>query len=230
MVQIPEEAREEVIVMVLKILGLADLHSRGRLVIDSLTRIVEEERIDLIAVAGDLTTFGNPKKVRKVLEELDKLNKPIFYVPGNMDSEDSDSIEFSNVKPLHARTRTFQGFNFTPNELPEEMLSLLLGKALEERPNDDPLILISHTPPLDSEADKIRRGTHVGSFCVRDFIEREKPILVLCGHIHESKSISMISETLCINPGAGAHSNAAIIEIMLDEQGKAIAKADFVNF
>ncbi|MHA1532677.1 MAG: metallophosphoesterase family protein, partial [Candidatus Heimdallarchaeota archaeon] len=76
--------------MVLKILGLADLHSRGRLAIDSLTRIVEEEKIDLIAVAGDLTNFGNPKKVKKVLEELDKLNKPIFYVPGNMDSENSD--------------------------------------------------------------------------------------------------------------------------------------------
>ena len=227
--------------MTLKILGLTDLHSRGRLAIGGLTRIVEEEKIDLIAVSGDLTTFGNPKKVKKVLEELDKLDKPIFYVPGNMDSEDSDNIEFSNVKPLHARIRNFQGFNFiglgasnptpfnTPNELPEEMLSLLLGKALEEKPNDDPFILISHTPPLDSEADKLRDGTHVGSFCVRDFIEREKPIIVLCGHIHESKSISMISETLCINPGAGAHGNAAIIEIKLDEQDKATAKADFVN-
>ena len=228
--------------MTLKILGLTDLHSRGRLAIGGLTRIVEEEKIDLIAVSGDLTTFGNTKKVKKVLEELDKIGKLIFYVPGNMDSVDSDNIEFSNVKPLHARIRNFQGFNFiglgasnptpfnTPNELPEEMLSLLLGKTLEERPNDDPLILISHTPPLDSEADKIRSGNHVGSFCVRDFIEREKPIMVLCGHIHESKSISMISETLCINPGAGAHGNAVIIEIKLDEQGKATAKADFVNF
>ena len=228
--------------MTLKILGLTDLHSSRRLAIGGLTRIVDEEKIDLIAVSGDLTTFGNTKKVKKVLEELDKLDKPIFYVPGNMDSEDSDNIEFSNVKPLHARIRSFQGFNFiglgasnptpfnTPNELPEEMLSLLLGKALEEKPNDDPFILISHTPPLDSEADKLRDGTHVGSFCVRDFIEREKPIIVLCGHIHESKSISMISETLCINPGAGAYGNAAIIEINLDEQGKATAKADFVNF
>ena len=65
---------------------------------------------------------------------------------------------------------------------------------------------------------------------MRDFIDREKPVVVLCGHIHESKSISMISETLCINPGAGAHGNAAIIEIMLDEQGKATAKAEFANF
>jgi Icc-related predicted phosphoesterase len=226
----------------MKILGLADLHSRGRLAINGLIQLAEENDIDLVAVAGDLTNFGKPEKVKKVLIELDKINRPIFYVPGNLDSEDSDNFEFSNVKPMHGKARNFQGINFlglgasnptpfnTPNELPEEMLSLLLGKALEEKPNDDPIILISHTPPLDSEADRIRGGRHVGSFCVRDFIEREKPVVVLCGHIHESKSISKISETLCVNPGPGAHGNAVIIEVKLDDDGKTTAKADFVEF
>ncbi|NHJ31534.1 MAG: hypothetical protein FK732_01610 [Asgard group archaeon] len=225
-----------------KLLGLADLHSRGRLAINSLIQIVEEEKIDLIGVAGDLTTFGKPDRVKKVLEELDKINKPIFYVHGNMDSKDSADIEFSNVQPLHARIRSFKGLNFiglgasnptpfnTPNEVPDEMLGMLLGKTLKDRPNEDPLFLISHTPPLNSEADKIRNGAHVGSFSVRDFIEREKPVVILCGHIHESKSISMINETLCVNPGAGAHGNAVIIEVKLSEEKKATVKADYVNF
>ena len=227
---------------IIKILGLTDLHSRGRLAIHNLIDIVETENIDLVAVAGDLTTYGKKDRVKKILEELDKINKPIFYVPGNMDSKDSDNIQFSNVQPLHARIQNFKGLNFigigasnptpfgTPNEVPDEMLGMLLGKTLQERPNNDPLFLISHTPPLNSEADKIRSGTHVGSFSVRDFIEREKPIVILCGHIHESKSISLINKTLCVNPGAGAHGNAVIIEITIDSEGEATAKADYISF
>ncbi len=226
----------------MKILGLSDLHSRGKLAIKSLIDIAETENIDLIAVSGDLTTYGKKDRVRQVLEELNKINKPLFYVPGNMDSKDSDDIEFSNVLPLHAKIRNFKGLNFiglgasnptpfgTPNEVPDEMLGLLLGKTLQERINDDPIFLISHTPPLNSEADKIRSGTHVGSFSVRDFVEREKPIVILCGHIHESKSISKINETLCINPGAGAHGYAVIIQITINSEGKTTAKAEFTNF
>jgi Icc-related predicted phosphoesterase len=227
---------------VIKILGLSDLHSRGRLAIQNLIEISETENIDLVAVSGDLTTYGKKDKVKNVLESLDKINKPIFYVPGNMDSTDSDKIQFSNVQPLHAKIRNFKGLNFiglgasnptpfnTPNEVPDEMLGLWLGKALQKKPNDDPLVLISHTPPLNSEADRIRSGTHVGSFSVRDFIEREKPVVVLCGHIHESKSISEIGDTLCVNPGAGAHGNAVVIEINISDEAKITAKAEFVGF
>nr|NHJ86272.1 metallophosphoesterase [Asgard group archaeon] len=82
---------------------------------------------------------------------------------------------------------------------------------------DDPLIFISHAPPLDSEADITRAGEHVGSSSVRKFVEDYQPEIILCGHIHESESISKIEKTLCINPGPFAHGNVAIAVIEIDD-------------
>ena len=41
-----------------------------------------------------------------------------------------------------------------------------------------------------------------GSTSVRAAIEREQPMLGLHGHIHESKHVTRIGRTICINPGS----------------------------
>jgi Icc-related predicted phosphoesterase len=42
----------------------------------------------------------------------------------------------------------------------------------------------------------------VGSTAVRAAIEKMQPLLMLCGHIHETKNAAKIGRTLCINPGS----------------------------
>ncbi|MDI6916692.1 MAG: hypothetical protein QMC80_02715 [Thermoplasmatales archaeon] len=48
-------------------------------------------------------------------------------------------------------------------------------------------------------------GTHIGSKAVREFIEREQPLLTFHGHAHESFEITgqfkeVIDKTISINP------------------------------
>jgi len=44
--------------------------------------------------------------------------------------------------------------------------------------------------------------TGVGSSSVREAIEKYRPLLGLHGHIHESRGITNLGRTLCINPGS----------------------------
>ena len=63
-----------------------------------------------------------------------------------------------------------------------------------------------HSPPNGHLLDVCFHGARVGSQSVRKWIEREQPLLVLCGHIHESPDISgswsaEIGKTTVIQPG-----------------------------
>lgn len=226
----------------MRILGLTDLHSGGRFPFEDLQKLIQKEAIELLIIAGDLTTWGNPSQVKTVLEEIDPIDIPIFYVPGNMDSKKSGNIEFSNISPLHGRMKLFSGIYFvglggsnktpfkTPFTLSEKQLATILDQAYTEVPKGKPLFVISHAPPLNSEADRLHNDEHVGSSAVREFIEENNPLVILCGHIHESKSISKIDSTLCVNPGPARHRNAAIIEILRNKENELVATSKLTLF
>ena len=56
-------------------------------------------------------------------------------------------------------------------------------------------------------------GKHVGSTAVRTFIEKNKPDVVVCGHIHEARGTDILGSTLMINCGSAAQGNYAMIDI-----------------
>ena len=226
----------------MRILGLADLHSGGKFPVEDLQKLIQKESIELLLLAGDLTTFGKTSQVQTVLEEIGKIGIPIFYVPGNMDSKKSCDIELPNIFPLHGRMKKYSDIHFlglgasnrtpfnTPFTLSEKKLAELLEQAFTKVPKGKPLFVVSHVPPFESEADKLHNGEHVGSSAVKEFIEREKPLAILCGHIHESKSISKINSTLCVNPGPARHRNAAIIEVIKNKEKKYVVTSELTLF
>jgi len=159
-----------------------------------------------------------------------------------MDAKKSYDIQMTNITPLHNKAIEFSGITFIgiggsnptpfpcPNIFSEEEINQMLETVKQTTEENVPLILVSHAPPKNSEADKVRGGQHVGSVAVRNFIEKYNPLAVICGHIHESKSISEIEKTLCINPGPMAHDSGALLKIIEEKEGKYQITARFIEF
>ncbi|MDY6777420.1 MAG: metallophosphoesterase [Candidatus Nanohaloarchaea archaeon] len=80
-----------------------------------------------------------------------------------------------------------------------------LAATLEEAGN--PQILLSHSPPFNTELDQIdspdnpKHGRHYGSIIVRELIDNMQPDMAISGHIHEGEGIDTLGDTTCINAG-----------------------------
>lgn len=81
----------------------------------------------------------------------------------------------------------------------------------------DKTIMAIHQPPYSINLDVCQGGRRVGSKAVYDWIKTEQPKLVLCGHIHESYSITgvwkeYIDKTLVLQPGQ--RENASVFSLV----------------
>ena len=66
---------------------------------------------------------------------------------------------------------------------------------------DEKVVLLLHGPPLGTNVDLLN-NRYVGNKDYRAFIERIKPKLVLCGHLHETAGVvDTIGATKVANPG-----------------------------
>jgi Icc-related predicted phosphoesterase len=108
----------------------------------------------------------------------------------------------------------------TPREVTEEELAEVIEKLLASVPAMERCIFNFHDPPNDSTLDTcpmldwttdppapITQGGSIvlhgaGSTSVRRAIEHHQPLAALHGHIHESRGVTKIGRTLCVNPGS----------------------------
>ena len=56
-------------------------------------------------------------------------------------------------------------------------------------------------------------GKHAGSEIHREILEKFKPQLWLCGHIHENPGFEKIDSTIVVNSSMGKRGEGALIEI-----------------
>lgn len=106
----------------------------------------------------------------------------------------------------------FGGSNITPFDTNLEFEDGEAERLLSILPSDLD-ILVSHSPPYATKCDRTTVGAHAGSKPVRGFVERHRPRIVLCGHIHEARGVDRMSSTFIANPGALAQGFYAILEI-----------------
>ncbi|NJE06151.1 YfcE family phosphodiesterase [Thermococcus sp. M36] len=208
----------------MRILAVTDLH--GRLGgVKRLAKMVPEIDPDVILIAGDITHFSGAETAREILEPLLKLRKPLLAVHGNCDGRDVPGLLNELEISVHNRRTQIGslgfvgigGSNVTPFntvwELTEDEIASILAKSYLTGD-----IILSHVPPKDTEADRVHSGLHVGSPALRSFIEKRGPPLVVCGHIHEARSVDRISDTVIVNPGPLFRGHYAVIEFDEDEK------------
>ena len=189
----------------MKFLAFVDLHEDKK-VLQKLLERAKQEDIDFLICAGDLSQFGH--NLGYVLRQLDNLGKKVYLIPGNHESNqvfNSILINYPNCVNLHQKDLEIEnhvllgygegGFAREDAEF-RKVAREWYGKHKEKK-----TILITHGPPQGTTTDFLE-GNHIGNKDYRAFIERIKPQLAICGHIHENAgAIDKIGETKVINPG-----------------------------
>jgi len=223
-----------------KILVLADIHGHADLAEAAVARNPD---VDYILVAGDLTNFGNEESARRVIRALraDGGTRTIVMVAGNCDNDsvrkyiDTEGLNIEG-KVLDFPFGRLVGaggglkragitcFERTEKQL-AKALSGQLAAATEKALEHLPLLVLTHTPPYGTNADQ-RDERHVGSKAFAALMVEYVPKVWICGHIHESRSISLEDGTLVVNPGSCGVGYYALLKIGADPAGELHVQAE----
>ena len=191
----------------MKLLLFSDLHSDFR----TAAKLVEiSKNVDIVVGAGDFC-IGR-RGLQKIINELARIKKPAVLVPGNSESDEELKEAcrlWQSAHVLHGRQATIHDFTFfglgggipiTPfgswsYDFSEDEAFELLGDC------PPGCILVSHSPPK-GVLDLSSGGRSLGSRAVRETINKKKPGLVVCGHIHGSAGqTERLGEITVINAG-----------------------------
>ncbi len=199
----------------MKVLAVADIHGsqyRLNLVLKNVTAY----QPDLVVVCGDITQFG-PGELATTL--LNQIPVRTLALPGNIDTFDVDEgIHRSTATNLHLRRVVIKGKPFVGigREIPPSLMDTMIVDGDAQKPLREVVgptsVLVSHYPPFKLQ-DKIFIGAHGGSKELRSLIDTSKPLLVLCGHIHEDPGVTQIDRTTVVNCSLGKRTEGAMVEI-----------------
>ena len=191
----------------MKLLVFSDLHSDFRIA----AKLVDLSReVDVVVGAGD---FCNVRRgLEEIIEALSGITVPAVLAPGNSESEaelENACRSWAHARVLHGRQTSIDGISFygIGGGIPATPFGSWSYDFSEEQAydllDDCPPggVLVSHSPPkgiLDISSD----GKSLGSLAVWDTLDRTKPDLVVCGHIHGSAGRSnQLGDTTVINAG-----------------------------
>jgi len=201
-----------------KFLACSDLHGSDK-AIDMIVRLERSGQFSAVIVCGDITTYGSPPYVRKLLESV---GTKLLAVPGNCDTPETLAALEKAGCSVHGRSETVDGITFfgfggglpSPSSMPfegdeDEMVSGL-RKAATERG-----VMITHTPPYGMN-DLDHTGKQTGSAGVLGVVREFRPRAVLSGHIHEARGTAREGDTLFVNPGPARGGYYAVLTIGQD--------------
>jgi hypothetical protein len=203
------------------LLCITDIHSEAR----GFERILAAEpKADLLIIGGDFTNFGKPPEVARMLDIAQAHTPQVLAVAGNCDSAAIDQLLIERGVSLHARgvridDLGFFGLSAMPPwrgdmyEFPEKELDRFLAAGFAQVEGSSRYIMVPHCPPRNSEVDRNSSGANVGSVAVRNWMDKVKPILVICGHIHEARGQAKIGNTVIVNCGPSKDGNYAVAEV-----------------
>ncbi len=164
----------------------------------------EREKVDLVILAGDITS---PIKTKNLIKPFKDKNKRVLMIPGNWDSIATIDFlaEFYGMKNIHGYSLKYEdigifgaggaiGFDTSEKELFDT-----LKKGNSALKNIKKKIMVTHMHPADSGSEF---SGFQGSKSIKKAIEKFKPDFLLHAHIHEGEGIEeKIGNTKIINVG-----------------------------
>ncbi len=194
----------------MKILAASDLHGDSRQA-EKLAQKAEDEKVDLVALVGDLSHNGSEPV--GLIGPFKKRGIKVLMIPGNHDHQhDHDMLcKIYDTKNMHGYGIKIgdvgifgcgAATNVGPvNFISEQQLFELLEKGHNEIGKVKKKIMLTHMHPESSIIEKFTKFIPP-STGVRKAIEKFKPDIAICGHIHEAEGIEdKIGNTRIINVG-----------------------------
>ena len=200
----------------MNVLVASDLHSKKRALatLNSALRRFSD-RLDVVCLCGDITTFEDGRKARKMLDSL-ATDKPVLAIPGNCDPGSVlEGIDSSQAVNIHGKSYEFQGHVFigyggaashnsygSETETAYKLLEQLIASQSPLQTH-----LMFHAPAFGYVDDGL------GNPGYRKLVETYKPASVFSGHIHEARGWTKNEHTFFLNPGPAAGGHFAVVEV-----------------
>ncbi len=191
----------------MRLLLVSDLHTDLEAAAAIVARAPD---FDAIVGAGDFAV--KRRGLRKIMDVLAEIETPTILVPGNGESVEELAgacADWPAAHVLHGDGVELGGIPFfgLGGGVPVTPFGAWSYDFTEDEARgllaDCPpgAVLVTHSPPL-GHADVDRAGRHIGSLAVLEAVERTRPRLVVCGHIHDSWGVrSRVGETPIANVG-----------------------------
>lgn len=195
----------------LKILAVGDLHGDSKQA-EKLAEKALKEKVDLVILAGDLT-FAE-QSVDYLVGPFAKRHLDVLVVPGN--HETMATVNFLTnlykpyVKNIHGKGIIKKdvgifgagGAPIGPVFTSDEEIYEALRKGFEKVKKARKKIMVSHSHPSKTLMAKLSVPIIKGSVGVRKAIQKFKPDIAICSHVHEAEGIEeKIGKTKVINVG-----------------------------
>jgi hypothetical protein len=187
----------------LRILAAGDIHGDSKLT-RKLAQKAEKEKIDLVILAGDITS---PIETENLLKPFKKAGKKVLLIPGNWDSFATVDFlaELYGMKNIHGYSVKYKdvgifgaggatGFDVSDKELFE---TLKRGNTALKGVEKKIMVTHMHASGTGSEFSGFE-----GSRGIRRAIEKFKPDFLIHSHIHEAEGLEEhVGKTRVINVG-----------------------------
>lgn len=191
-----------------KILAAGDIHGDSGLA-RKLAERADKENVDLVILCGDIVDHRTD--TQNLIKPFATRNKKVLLIPGNHDGfATADFLaEMYGVKNIHGYSVKYDnigffgcgGANVGVEALSEKEIFDVLEKGFENIKAMDKKIMVTHVHPSATKMEKLT-GFFPGSPGVKKAIERFKPDLMFCSHVHEADGVEeYVGKTKVINVG-----------------------------